>query len=117
MIKAWERQQDEYPETAEIIQKGIDKIGSYQEPVEEVPACVLSMSEVFIIITLSAVLNHLRWFEKHWPDRVQWAKDLFMREVRTLFHKVILLLNATSSVTIVPPSPVLPLDLHGTPTE
>jgi hypothetical protein len=31
MIKAWERQQDEYPETAEIIQKGIDKIGSYQD--------------------------------------------------------------------------------------
>ncbi|KAJ6588083.1 hypothetical protein B0H19DRAFT_921879, partial [Mycena capillaripes] len=45
MIKAWQAQQVKYPETAHIVQKGIDKLELYQERVEHVPAYILSMRE------------------------------------------------------------------------
>ncbi|KAJ6592813.1 hypothetical protein B0H19DRAFT_1204861 [Mycena capillaripes] len=48
MIKAWQAQQVKYPETAHIIQKGIDKLELYQERVEHVPAYILSMGEFTI---------------------------------------------------------------------
>ncbi|KAJ7231378.1 hypothetical protein C8J57DRAFT_1069711, partial [Mycena rebaudengoi] len=44
MISKWEQMQRENPEIANIIQKGLDKLGSYQERVERVPAYVLAMS-------------------------------------------------------------------------
>ncbi|KAJ7122049.1 ribonuclease H-like domain-containing protein [Mycena crocata] len=43
MISRWEQMQRENPELADIIQKGLDKLGSYQERVERVPAYVLAM--------------------------------------------------------------------------
>ncbi|KAF8142566.1 hypothetical protein K438DRAFT_1635177, partial [Mycena galopus ATCC 62051] len=45
MIKAWEKEQTEHPETADIVQKGIDKLGTYHERVEDVPVYVLAMRE------------------------------------------------------------------------
>jgi hypothetical protein len=47
MITKWERMQLEYPQIAHIIQKGLDKLGSYQERFERVPAYVLAMSKSF----------------------------------------------------------------------
>jgi hypothetical protein len=29
----------------------------------------------------------LRWFEKHWPERVHEIKDLFLHEVRSMLIK------------------------------
>lgn len=43
MICKWEEMQAERPELADIIQKGLDKLGSYQERLERVPAYVLAM--------------------------------------------------------------------------
>ncbi|KAJ7161812.1 ribonuclease H-like domain-containing protein, partial [Mycena crocata] len=43
MIAKWEQMQLDHPELADIIQKGLDKLGSYQERVESVPAYVLAM--------------------------------------------------------------------------
>ncbi|KAJ7794550.1 hypothetical protein B0H13DRAFT_1675360, partial [Mycena leptocephala] len=56
MIKAWEIQQVNHPETADIVQKGIDKLGSYQERVENVPAYIFAMRELslFFCACLSA---------------------------------------------------------------
>ncbi|KAJ7253087.1 hypothetical protein B0H12DRAFT_1017709, partial [Mycena haematopus] len=45
MISRWEKQQNQYPETAHIVQQGIDKLASYRERVENVPAYILSMRE------------------------------------------------------------------------
>ncbi|KAJ7017491.1 hypothetical protein C8F04DRAFT_979212, partial [Mycena alexandri] len=45
MIAAWERDQVKFPETAHIVQQGIDKLESYRERVEDVPAYILSMRE------------------------------------------------------------------------
>ncbi|KAJ7358519.1 hypothetical protein DFH08DRAFT_686901, partial [Mycena albidolilacea] len=45
MITAWEKQQVIYPETAHIVQQGIDKLESYRERVQDVPAYILSMRE------------------------------------------------------------------------
>lgn len=89
MIKAWEKQQLSYPETAHIVQEGIHKLESYRERVQDVPAYILSMRkfDIFIIMSLLTacqVINpavKLRWFEKHWPERVQTVKDLFLHEV------------------------------------
>jgi len=74
MIKAWEKQQVSHPETAHIVQKGIDKLESYRDRVQNTPAYILSM--------LINPAVKLRWFEKHWPERVQEVKDLFLRELR-----------------------------------
>ncbi|KAJ7498445.1 hypothetical protein B0H11DRAFT_2155608 [Mycena galericulata] len=45
MIKKWEQMQLDNPEIADIIQKGLDKFGSYQERLERVPAYTLAMSK------------------------------------------------------------------------
>ncbi|KAJ6612485.1 hypothetical protein B0H10DRAFT_1682499, partial [Mycena sp. CBHHK59/15] len=54
MIKAWEKQQVSQPETAHIVQEGIDKLESYRDRVQDVPAYILSM---FINPAVK-----LRWF-------------------------------------------------------
>ncbi|KAF7372427.1 HAT family dimerization domain-containing protein [Mycena venus] len=74
MIKAWERQKISHPETAHVVQEGIDKLESYRDRVQDVPAYILSM--------LINPAVKLRWFEKHWPERVQEVKDLFLHELR-----------------------------------
>ncbi|KAJ7660136.1 ribonuclease H-like domain-containing protein [Mycena polygramma] len=43
MIKAWKKQQESFPETAHIVQEGIDKLESYRDRVQDVPAYILSM--------------------------------------------------------------------------
>lgn len=43
MISVWERTQIENPEVADIIQKGLDKLGTYRERMESVPAYTLAM--------------------------------------------------------------------------
>ncbi|KAK7006945.1 HAT family dimerization domain-containing protein, partial [Favolaschia claudopus] len=43
MISQWEKQQASHPETARIVQKGIDKLEDYRQRVEDVPAYTLSM--------------------------------------------------------------------------
>lgn len=53
MIKIWQRQQVQHPETAHIIQKGIDKLTAYQERVEDVPAYTFAMSELNILFFFS----------------------------------------------------------------
>ncbi|KAF7347428.1 HAT family dimerization domain-containing protein [Mycena venus] len=73
MISQWEKQQVRHPETAHIVQQGIDKLESYRDRVEDVPAYVLSM-----LINPAVKLS---WFEKFRPDRVRWVKDLFLREL------------------------------------
>ncbi|KAJ7691514.1 ribonuclease H-like domain-containing protein [Mycena olivaceomarginata] len=44
MINKWQQMQLDNPETADIIQKGLDKLGSYQDRLEHVPAYILAMS-------------------------------------------------------------------------
>ncbi|KAJ7277820.1 hypothetical protein C8J57DRAFT_1060348 [Mycena rebaudengoi] len=92
MISKWEQMQRENPEIADIIQKGLDKLGSYQERVERVPAYVLAMStwmdriQVYEThVSLLQVLNpaiKLRWFSRYKPDRIEWAKQLLKDAVR-----------------------------------
>ncbi|KAJ6553868.1 ribonuclease H-like domain-containing protein [Mycena sp. CBHHK59/15] len=74
MISAWQKQQRAFPETADIVQKGIDKLESYRDRVQDIPVYILSM--------LMNPAIKLRWFEKHWPERVQEIRDLFLHELR-----------------------------------
>ncbi|KAJ7886634.1 hypothetical protein B0H14DRAFT_2563309 [Mycena olivaceomarginata] len=62
MISVWERIQPENPEVADIIQKGLDKLGTYQERMDRVPAYTLAMLAVDIQVVNPAV--KLRWFAK-----------------------------------------------------
>ncbi|KAJ7701897.1 ribonuclease H-like domain-containing protein, partial [Mycena rosella] len=48
MISAWQRQQRSHPETADIVQKGIDKLESYRDRVQDVPVYILSMREFIL---------------------------------------------------------------------
>ncbi|KAJ7347332.1 hypothetical protein DFH08DRAFT_809091 [Mycena albidolilacea] len=72
MISQWEKQQAQYLETAHTVQQGINKLESYLERVEDVPAYILSM-----LINPAIKLN---WFERFRPDRVGLVKDLFLCE-------------------------------------
>ncbi|KAF7372180.1 HAT family dimerization domain-containing protein [Mycena venus] len=74
MIKKWEQMQLENPETADIIQQGLDKLGSYQERLERVPAYTLAM-----------IVNpriKLRWLSQYWPEKLEWAKQLFKNALK-----------------------------------
>ncbi|KAK7040966.1 hypothetical protein R3P38DRAFT_2768385 [Favolaschia claudopus] len=73
MISQWEKQQASHPETASIVQKGIDKLEDYRQRVEDVPAYTLSM-------LVSPALK-LAWYEKYKPAKTQWAKQLYLREI------------------------------------
>ncbi|KAJ6545313.1 ribonuclease H-like domain-containing protein, partial [Mycena capillaripes] len=89
MISQWEKQQTQHPETTHIVQQGIDKLESYRERVEDVPAYILSMREFNHLIaapllTRFPVINpaiKLSWFERFRPEQVRSVKDLFLREV------------------------------------
>ncbi|KAJ7764720.1 hypothetical protein B0H16DRAFT_1883353 [Mycena metata] len=74
MIKKWEQMQVDYPELADIIQKGLDKLGTYQERVERVPAYVLAM--------LINPAIKLRWISTYRSDKIEWAKQLFKNALR-----------------------------------
>ncbi|KAJ7809475.1 hypothetical protein B0H14DRAFT_3759706 [Mycena olivaceomarginata] len=74
MINKWQQMQLDNPETADIIQKGLDKLGSYQDRLEHVPAYILAM-----------IVNpriKLRWLIQFRPEKVEWAKALFKNAVR-----------------------------------
>ncbi|KAJ7104872.1 hypothetical protein C8R44DRAFT_746134 [Mycena epipterygia] len=45
MISAWQKQQHAFPETADIVQKGIGKLESYRDRVQDVPVYISSMRE------------------------------------------------------------------------
>lgn len=47
-LNRWEEDQIKYPETAGIVQAGIDKLEDYSEHIESIPAYVLAMSLTFI---------------------------------------------------------------------
>jgi hypothetical protein len=44
MVKVWKEDQIKYPETAGIVQPGIDKLEDYSERIKSIPAYVLAMS-------------------------------------------------------------------------
>jgi hypothetical protein len=44
MLNVWKIHQDEHPNTADIVQKGIDKLESYSSRTDMVPAYTLAMS-------------------------------------------------------------------------
>ena len=44
MLKVWEEDQIKHPETAGIVQAGIDKLEDYSERIDSIPAYVLAMS-------------------------------------------------------------------------
>ncbi|KAJ7721419.1 hypothetical protein B0H14DRAFT_3520653 [Mycena olivaceomarginata] len=73
MISQWEKQQVQHPETAHIVQQGINKLEFYRERVKDVPAYILS-----ILINPAIKLS---WLEKFRPERVQGVKDLFLCEL------------------------------------
>lgn len=45
MTSTWEERQLDFPEAADIIQAGLDKLDVYRSRAELVPAYVLAMSE------------------------------------------------------------------------
>ncbi|KAK6992491.1 ribonuclease H-like domain-containing protein, partial [Favolaschia claudopus] len=53
MISQWEKQKAQYPEATHIIQQGIDKLTTYRERVENVPAYILSMRQFIFTYCLA----------------------------------------------------------------
>lgn len=92
MLRAWQRQKAEWPHLAPVINAGMEKLASYRDRLEDVPAYVLAMSKSYhLVIYLKVskltqiVLNpakKLSYYSRYKPEKVQWAKDLFIREVR-----------------------------------
>jgi hypothetical protein len=91
LIKVWEDDQHQHPETSDIVQAGIDKLEGYSEQISDIPAYVLAMSSQFslgfsvsLLTINSIVLNpsiKLGWLNKYMPEKVAWAKKLLLQEV------------------------------------
>jgi hypothetical protein len=91
MAHAWESHQVKNPETAAIVDEGLEKLEEYRAWTDFVPAYVLAMSSwlhSYLSLFLSVhipfpVINpavKLDWYEEHMPEKVQQAKDLFIQE-------------------------------------
>lgn len=101
MVKVWESDKDDHPETAEIVQAGIDKLEEYSERISAIPAYVLAMSSQFnfnltvSILTLNLIVLNpsikLGWFNKYKPEKATWAKKLLLQEVFHLFYTHIIM--------------------------
>lgn len=64
MTTVWEQHQHDHPETAHIVQKGLDKLEEYRDRTDLVPAYVLAMGEslasVYLLLeseSLEGLLN------------------------------------------------------------
>lgn len=58
MIDVWKAHQDEYPETAKIVQAGLDKLESYSQQTDLVPAHTLPMClSPFVILFLHPLIS------------------------------------------------------------
>lgn len=95
MTTRWKQQQAENPEIAHIIVAGLDKLEDYRDRTELVPAYILAMGKrhslvcyIMLRLYISLAVNpamKFEWFRQHMPEKVQSAKDLFIREVNTAF--------------------------------
>lgn len=87
----WTKQQDDNPETAFIVEAGLNKLEGYRDRADLAPAYVLAMSmhvsshsdttPADAMITVINPAMKLEWFRKHQPENVESAKQLFLREV------------------------------------
>lgn len=91
MIKKWEEMRDNNPDLAEIIQKGLDKLGTYQERIEKVPAYVLAMrtsNSLHARSTISSDYMHMYSYQscdqasvdKHLPSGEDRVGQTFVQE-------------------------------------
>lgn len=49
MKQKWEEHQDDHPDTAGIVQKGLNKLADYHNHADNVPAYVLAMGNVVML--------------------------------------------------------------------
>ena len=52
MKQKWEEHQEDHPDTAYIVQKGLDKLADYQTRTDDVPAYVLAMGNINLLSLL-----------------------------------------------------------------
>ena len=59
MKQKWEEHQEDHPDTANIVQQGLDKLADYQNHVDDVPAYVLAIISLqnFISVLLAYIRN------------------------------------------------------------
>ena len=89
MSAKWEEYQYNNPAMANIVQPGLDKLEAYKERADLVPAYVVAMSKWDLHSAIQTyktlpVINptiKLDWYAEKMPDRVEWAKNIFMEEV------------------------------------
>src|SRR5262245_28416962 len=95
MKRVWNEQKVQMPNTAPIIDAGLQKLEEYRERADLVPAFVLAMGKhhfIFLFDSLNTdellVINptiKLEWIRKHMPDKLDAAKQLFLREVYSCY--------------------------------
>ena len=95
MKQKWEEHQEDHPDTANIVQQGLDKLADYQNRVDDVPAYVLAMGNFtlnFRFCTIGLYQKHqiplvvnpsikLRWYENFRPHEFAGVKRLVLHEV------------------------------------
>ncbi|KIM34693.1 hypothetical protein M413DRAFT_75735, partial [Hebeloma cylindrosporum] len=104
--EVWKEHQDQYPETSNIVQAGIDKLEEYSDRTSLTPAytvamctssyiCISRISESWTILVLNPAIK-LSWHRQNSTEReVLRVKQLFIREVGVsqlfpvLFHFLI----------------------------
>ena len=57
MLNIWQRYQQSQPETADIVENGLDKLRDYIDRLDNVPAYTIAMGNLFIMIQVSSPLT------------------------------------------------------------
>ena len=57
MLNIWQRYQQRHPETADIVENGLDKLRDYIDRLDNVPAYTIAMGNLFIMIQVSSPLT------------------------------------------------------------
>jgi len=52
MMRVWKEHQVKHPETAEIVQAGLDKLGVYRERADLNPTYVVAMSKFLLVFSV-----------------------------------------------------------------
>lgn len=73
MMQLWDEQKTEMPEVTQVIDAGMEKLDGYRNRTDAVPAYILAM-----IINPAQKLS---FYSNYQPHKVQWAKDIFLREL------------------------------------
>ena len=67
MLNIWGRYQQSHPETADIVENGLDKLRDYIDRLDNVPAYTIAMGNLSVMVQVSSHLTDHDFVDSTWP--------------------------------------------------